>query len=134
MDVAEHDVGHGRALGDGDRQREERDAALRIDGAVDRVEDDRDRAVCGRRAMAEFLRDEREVDSGRVQQRHDGLLGCRVDGCRIVAALPAADDQLALVASGQLGEHRLDLGGCCTAERQPVRHRGWKSKPLGSLG
>ena len=40
VDVAEDDVVHRLAVGDGDREREERDAALRVQRAVDRVDDD----------------------------------------------------------------------------------------------
>ena len=40
VDVAEVDVVHRRAVGDREREREERDPALRVDRAVDRVDDD----------------------------------------------------------------------------------------------
>ena len=44
VDVAEVDVAHRRPVGARDREREERDAALRVEGAVDRVDDDVRRA------------------------------------------------------------------------------------------
>ena len=44
VDVAEHDVAHRPALGDGEREREERDPALRVHRSVDRIDDDTPRA------------------------------------------------------------------------------------------
>ena len=62
VDVAEHDVAHRRALRDREREREERDAALRVDRAVDGIDDDVSR-LHPRRTMrcAELLGHEHEV-------------------------------------------------------------------------
>ena len=86
------------------------------------------------RAVAELLAHEREVDARVVEQRDDRALRRVVDRRRVVATLSGADDPLALVARGQLGEDALDLGGGGAAELEPVRHSGMKSRPLGSLG
>ena len=71
VDVAEVNVGHRRTIRHCDRQREERYAALGVDRAVDRVEDDGDRAALRRRAIPELLGDEREVAAHRVEPLDD---------------------------------------------------------------
>ena len=48
-------------VGDGEREGEERDPALRVHGAVDRVDDDVQRPAGAERPLAELLRDEDEV-------------------------------------------------------------------------
>src|SRR5438105_9439947 len=52
VDEAEMDVGHPRPVRDGDREGEERDTALRVDRAVDRIDDYVRGSVAGRPASA----------------------------------------------------------------------------------
>ena len=61
VDVAEDDVVHRRAVGDRDREREERDPALRVDRAVDRVDDDARRGRPRRRRARRAPRRRAEV-------------------------------------------------------------------------
>ena len=60
VDEPERDVVHRVAVGDGEREREERDPALGVDRPVDRVDDD-PRSPPSPNARPELLRDEREV-------------------------------------------------------------------------
>ena len=115
VDVAEEDVVHRLPVGDGDREREERDAALRVQRAVDRVDDDR---VAARPFDADLFADDGHVFAAEALEDH--ALGGRVDRGRLVAALARADDRLALSPTGQLGEHRLHVGARRAAEREPV--------------
>ncbi len=64
------DVPHRRAVGDGEREREERDPALGVDRAVDRVDDDAHRA-----SGAE--RDARRAPPRRARSRPRGPRGAR---------------------------------------------------------
>ena len=109
VDVAEHDVAHRRALGDGEREREERDAALRVHRAVDRVDDDSALSACAERAHAELLRDEHEVLVESGESRDDGVLGRLVDRGRLVAALAEPQHRLAL---GPRRQSRRARRGC----------------------
>ena len=111
--------------------------ALRVHGAVDRVDDDAEVAAA-ERALAELLGDEGEVDAVGVQRlepAQDGPLGRVVDDRRLVAALAGAEHALAIGAAGQLGEDATDVLGAPATELEPVRaHRGWNSRPVSSLG
>ena len=84
--------------------------------------------------MPELLRDEREVQPGRVEPRYDRQFGGLVDRGRLVATFAVADDALALGARRHLGEHRAHVLRGGATDREPVRHRGWKSRPEGSFG
>ena len=135
-DVAEGDVVHRRSVGDGDREGEERDPALGVDRAVDRVDDD-DRAPSGAECPdAELLRDERQVGAERLEAAHDRVLRAVVDGGRVVAALTGSQHRLALEARRQPAEHVLDIVDRPAADGEPLRHgsTGWSRRPDTSLG
>ena len=134
VDVAEDDVAHRGAVGDGEREGEEGDVALGVQRAVDRVADDAPRLPAPEDALAELLRDEREALVERLEPVHDGGLGGRVDRGRVVAALAGLQHGLALDARRQLGEHRLDVAHRVAADVEPRLHRGWKSRPEISFG
>ena len=129
VDVAEDDVVHRVAVGDRDRDREERDAALRVQRAVDRVDDDGPPPVA---LDTDLLADDAHVLAAEALEDH--ALGGRVDRRRLVAALARADDRLALGAQRQLVEHARDVVPRVAAERVPVGHTGWKSRPDVSFG
>src|SRR5581483_2956918 len=95
--------------------REEWDAALRVQRAVDRVDDDRVRAVA---VDPDFLAD--DPVAGEVRQ--DRLLGLGVDQRRVVAALAVPDDALAL-ASRDPREHCVDVVARRATDAQPVLRR-----------
>ena len=102
VDVAEVHVAHPLAVGDRDRDREERDAALRVQRAVDRVDhDDGRRPLPSRPTSSETI----VTSSMLAQARDDRVLGRLVDRRRLVAAEPLTDDRLALGARRQLLEH-----------------------------
>ena len=131
VDEAEDDVVHRVALGDRDRDGEERDAALRVQRAVDRVDHDPGGAVAD---DADLLRDDRRALDF-LQPREDHLLGRRVDRSRLVAALAVADDRLPLGARRQLLEHAAHVLDRLAAEREPVsQHSGRNKSPLTSFG
>ena len=85
-------------------------------------------------ALAELLRDEREVSSVRLEPGDDGVLGGGVDRGRVVAALPRAQHGLALGTGRKVVEDGLDVGDARPAEVEPVAHTGWKRRPEVSLG
>ena len=92
-------------------------------------------------ALAELLRDEREVEAPeRSSTRDDGGLGGGVDGGRVVAALARAQHRLALVAGRQLGDGAGHGRRGRAAQLEPGlrvdRHssNGAISRPLVSLG
>ena len=122
MEVGELDVRHRVAVGDRDRQAEVRDAALRVQRAVDRVDDDAARSSRAELPLAELLRDEHEVLARLFEPAHDRRLGGRVDGGRLVAALAGADDRLALGPPGQLGQHAAYVLGRRAAGGEPRLH------------
>ena len=131
--VAEEDVVHRLALRHGHREREERDPALGVERAVDRVDHDPQRAVA--RQLADLLGDDRgAVD--RAQALEDHPLCGRVDGRRLISADSVADDGLALRPGRELAEHAAHVLGRRAADRQPVvRHEsGRNSRPLTSFG
>ena len=70
VDVAEDDVAHRRPVRDGEREREERDAPLRVHGAVDRVDHDDPAArrcrTCASRAPPRRGRSSRPLASSRA--------------------------------------------------------------------
>src|SRR5690242_18854188 len=81
VNEAEDDVVHRLTLRDGDREREERDPALGVERAVDRVDDEERQS---RPDAADLLRDHR---AGRVTYASENdLLRGLVDRRRIVAA------------------------------------------------
>jgi hypothetical protein len=129
VDVAEEDVPHGLAVGHGERHRKERDLALRVERAVDRV-DDHHRAP-GAEA-SDLLGDDRDVEVAKV--REDCVLGRLVDGRRLVAAETLPDDRLTLGAARQLLEDAPDVLGRGAADGEPVGHNGRNSSPLVSFG
>ena len=129
VDVAEVHVAHPLAVGNGDRDGEERDAALRVQRAVDRV--DHDDGVAGAEP-ADLLRDDRDVEL--AEARDDRILGRLVDRGRLVAAEALPDDGLALGARRQLDEHAPHVVDRRAAQREPVGHSGKRSRPLVSFG
>ena len=137
VDVAEGDVAHRRPARNGEGEREERDPALRVHRAVDRVDDDPGRAAGAECALAELLRDEEEVGLERLEPRHDRVLGGSVDRGRVVAALACPQHRLTLGPGRQRLQDAVDVRDAAAAESQPVDrggHTGWKSRPLVSLG
>ena len=126
----EHDVVHRLALRHRHGEREVRDRPLRVLGAVDRIDDDRDLPVA---PDPDLLGD--DADVGPVEMREHGALGRLVDRRRHVAALPAADRPLALLARRQLLELRPHVCGRGTAEVQPgLGHKGSRRRPEVSFG
>ena len=115
VDEAEVDVVHRPAVRDGDREGEERDAALRVERAVDRV--DHENGV-GAFEDPDLLRDDRSA--GRAEALDDRVLGRLVDRGRLVAALARAEHRLALGAGRHPLEHRLDVGDRRAAELEPL--------------
>ena len=116
MDEPEDDVVHRLSLRDRDREGEERDAALGVERAVDRVDDD-ERQLCAADA-AYLLRD--DGARGIPQAREDRILRGPVDRRRVVAAEPRPDDRLPLGPRGQALEHGVDVGDGGPTELQPV--------------
>jgi hypothetical protein len=111
--------------------------ALRVDGAVDRIDDDVQIGVT-EGLDPELLRDEREVVSLLVQglePRDDCLLGCGVDRRRVVAAFPGGDHGLAVAAARQVDEHLPDVRRCRAAGLEPRSQSSvWNSRPESSFG
>ena len=109
--VAEHDVPHRRALGDRNREAEVPQSPLGVHRPVDRV--DHDVQLGGaERALAELLRDERElvpVPMELLEPSDDGPLGGIVDRRRVVAALAGCDDGLPLDPGRKLVQHARDV-------------------------
>ena len=134
VDVAEDDVVHRRAVGDGEREREEGDVPLCVQRAVDRVADDAPAPAAAEDALAELLRHEREIPVELLEPPDDGRLGGRVDRSRVVAADAQPEHRLALDSSRQFGEHRLDVADRGAADVEPRRHSGCRSSPLISFG
>jgi hypothetical protein len=85
--VAEVDVAHRRPVGDGDRERVERDAPLGVDRAVDGVDHDPDGAAA-EAPDTELLRYERERAVERLEPLDHLPLRGVVDGGGVVAAHP----------------------------------------------
>src|SRR5919201_2800368 len=137
VDVPEDDVPHLRPLRDGDREREVRNPALRVQRAVDRVEDDVDATVAVA-LLAELLRHEREVEAvlavGALEPRDDRAFRLRVDGRRLVSALAATDDRLALRTRRQIREHRAHVVDGAATDLEPLRQTGWNNNPETSFG
>ena len=115
VDVPEDDVVHRVSVGDRDREREERDAALRVQRAVDRVDDDREAPVA---EHADLLADEPHVLAAKPRENH--LLRGRVERRGVVAALAVPDHRLALGPAGQLLEHARDVVPRARQSCQPV--------------
>ena len=131
MHVAEDDVVHRVAVGHGDRDGEERDAALRVERAVDRIDDDAPAAVTG---DAGLLADDRHVAAA-AQAFENHPFGRRVDGGGVVAAEAGADDRLTLRTAGKLAEHGGDVVAGGATEGEPLVHAtGKRSSPEVSLG
>ena len=123
VDVAEEDVGHRGAVGDGDRDRVVRQAALGVERAVDRV-DHHERVGAAEVDGPALLADRREaqalvVEPGELLE--DRLLGRRVDQQRAVAALPAGPDLAhALDGRGLVAEDAAQRARRAAADAQPV--------------
>ena len=124
VDVREEHVLHPLAVGNRQREAEKRDAALRVQGAVDRIDDDHGRAAFDATGL---FGDDRDVEI--AEPREDRVLGRFVDRGRGVATEPLADDRLALDARRQLLEDGADVQHRRAAEAEPVRHNGRKSSP-----
>ena len=100
VDVSENDVAHRRPVGNREREREERDPALRVHRSVDRIDDHDSRPPASELARPELLGDEHEALPGRLEARDDRVLGRLVDRGRVVAALATTKDRLALARVG----------------------------------
>ena len=116
MHEAEDDVVHRLPFRDGDRDGEEGDAALGVERAVDRVDDDERQPRTPH--AADLLRDDGAC--GLPHAGEDDLLGSFVDRRRLVAALARADDRLALHPRRQALEHGVHIRDGRPAEFQPV--------------
>ncbi len=81
---------------------------------------------------ADLLADDAHVLAAKPLEDH--RLGGRVDRSRLVAAFAVALHRLAVGAKRQLLEHARDVVARCAAEREPVGHTGWKSRPEVSFG
>ena len=91
---------------------EERNAALRVQRAVDRVDDDREAPVA---QHADLFADELHVLAAEAVEDH--TLRSLVDRRRVVTALAVPDHRLALGPAGQLLEHARDVVARGTTER-----------------
>jgi hypothetical protein len=116
VDEAEDDVVHRLPLRDRDREGEERDAALGVERAVDRVDDDERQPR--HPDAADFLRDNRACSVAHTGE--DDLLGGPVDRRRVIAAEAFPDHRLALGARGHPREHSVDVRNGGAAEFQPL--------------
>ena len=116
MHESEHDVVHRLALRDGDRDREERDAPLGVERAVDRIDDDERPHLAAE--PPDLLGDHGARDLAHAGENH--VLGRLVDRRRLVAAEPRPDDRFALGSRRQPDEHVVDVRDRCPAELQPV--------------
>src|SRR5829696_5084391 len=125
--VGELDVGHGGTAGDGDRDRDVRQAALRVQRAVDRVDHDPD-ALPAEVDDAALLGHGAETQSVGVEAlelgEHD-VLDLAVDDERAVAAAPAVarlDD--ALAARRVVAQDTSQPADGAAAGAQPVGLKG----------
>ena len=108
-------------VGECDREREEGDAALRVQRAVDRTR----RRRGSRRRRTGRSPPTRSSRRGRGSRPGwPGVLGRLVDRRRVVAARALTRDRLALDAGRQLLEHALHLGDGAATDRDPVGHSG----------
>ena len=125
MHEPEVDVAHGRPRRDGDGQREEANAALRVERAVDRVDDDVRAAVA---ELPGLLRHECHVaDAGEAGEHH--ALGGGVDRGRVITALPCADDRFAVRPRRQVRQHVAHVAHRLAAEREPVSQADGRAGP-----
>ena len=95
--------------------------ALRVQRAVDRVDDNGEPAVA---EDAHLLAHELHVLAAEAVEDH--RLGGGVDRGRVVAALAVADHGLALGAARQLGEHARDVVPRGAAELEPVLRHSYR--------
>jgi hypothetical protein len=130
VDEAEEDVVDRVAVGNRDGEAEVRNAALRVLGAVDRIDE---HAVPAGSAKADLLRDDADVLPLEVLQGRP--LRRLVERARVVAALAATDHALALLARRHAHEHVLDVRDRSAAELEPrTGHSGNSSRPEVSFG
>src|SRR6185436_17706904 len=125
VDVAEDDVGHRRAVGHGDREGVHREAALRVEAAVDRVDDEAPAAASAVAALADLLGDDGEalaVAGEALEHRQGGVLGRAVDGHRQIAA-GAASQLVGPVRAGNGGDGRGDAVAHGAADLEPALDR-----------
>ncbi len=123
VDEGEADVGHRRAVGDGDRQREAAHTALGVQRPVERVDHDADDAAAVLDDAA-LLTDRGEARARlvqRVELHEDRVLGLLVDDERLVATLAGRaglDD--ALAARRMLDEDRAHAFDGPAARAKPI--------------
>ena len=134
VDEAEDDVVHRLPLGNGNREREVGNRPLGILGAVDRIDDDGERALA---ADPDLLGDDPDLIA--VEVRENRRLRGLVDRRGHVPALSAPDRPLALLAPGHLREHGLHVGDCGPAQLEPVTgvdgaQTGSRKRPEVSFG
>ena len=132
VDVAEEDVGHRRPVGDRDRDRVVRQAALGVDRAVDRV--DHDAASSGspkstvpRSSLTAVKRSALVVQ--RLELAEDGVLGRGVDHQRAVAALAARAG-----LAHPLGRSSARRRGCARIASVARRHSSEPVRVLRTIG
>ena len=141
-DVAERDVRQRGAVGEGDRDAVEGQAAFGVQRAVDRVDHHAPpRVAVAVGPLAQLLghQPERDAAAGqRLQPADDGGLGLLVDDGGVVPADAPADHRLAVVTGGQPPQHAVHVGGDALAELEPVGSQssdsGLSRKPDHSFG
>ena len=136
VDVPERDVAHRRALGEREREREERDPALRVHRPVDGIDHDPPGATGAEGALPELLGDEDEVLTERGEPLDDGVFGRLIDGRRVVASDTDLQNGLPLDARGESLEHVPDVRDTQATRLEPGRHgvTGWKRRPERGFG
>src|SRR5207248_4283313 len=115
VDVAECDVAHRLAVGDGDRDAEERDAALRVHRTVDRIDDDDRLPVAD---ATDLFGDDGDVEI--AEARDDRVLRRLVDRGRVVAAEALPEHRLAAGPRRQRRENAAHVLRRGTADGEPV--------------
>ena len=125
VDVAERDVCHRRAVGDRDRERIDRKPALRIEAAVDRIDDDAPAATAAVAALADLLGEHGEFLSGArecVEHGQRRVFGRSVDRDGQVA--PGAASELVRPPRPRHGAHgRGDAVAHGAADLEPALGR-----------
>ena len=130
MDETEVHVRHRRSARDGDRQREEPDAALRVERAVDRIDHEASIAAGTEAHLAALLGHEHAVEARRFEPPDDPRLRSSVDRRRVVTALARADHGLAVGTGRQLREREPDVLDRSAAEVEPaVSQAGGRGDP-----
>ena len=111
---------HRLAVGDRDREREERDAALRVERAVDRVDDD---ARASAAELADLLGDDRRVDPVEAREDRRARPPRRSPSCRR-RPRPATSTGSRSARVGSSASSAAHVLRRAAAEREPVSQAG----------